>query len=131
MPHIWEVEINDEQAHAVSEALAGGVRVNVGHLLTDPHNRARRLKCIVLMLRRHGNRSLLPEAEIELRGGDRLLFCGRYSAEPRMDWTLQNAHALTYVTTGGSMPKGWIWCLLERAWRKERGPKGPGPSGSG
>jgi Trk K+ transport system NAD-binding subunit len=124
VPHIWEVEIGDEQAHAVAEALSAGSRVNLGHLLTDPHNRSRRLKCIVLMLLRQGHRSLLPEVELELRAGDRLLFCGRYSAEPRMDWTLQNEHALTYVTTGGSMPKGWIWRLLERGWRKERGSQG-------
>jgi len=82
------------------------------------------------MLRRRGNRSLLPEPEVELRGGDRLLFCGRYSAEPRMDWTLQNEHALTYVTTGGSLPKGWIWRVLERSWRKERGSQGAGSPGS-
>jgi Trk K+ transport system NAD-binding subunit len=131
VPHIWEVQIGDEQAHAVTEALAGGSRMNLGHLLTDPHNRSRRLKCIVLMLRRHGNRTLLPEAEVELRAGDRLLFCGRYSAEPRMDWTLQNEHALTYVTTGGSMPKGWIWRVLERGSRKGRDPQGPRTPGPG
>ena len=131
VPHIWEVQIADEQAHAVTEALAAGSRVNLENLLADPHNRTRRLKCIALMLRRQGERALLPEPDVELRAGDRLLFCGRYAAQPRMDWTLQNEHALIYVTTGGSMPKGWIWRLLERGWRTERNSHGAGTSDPG
>jgi Trk K+ transport system NAD-binding subunit len=131
VPHIWEVAIGDRQAHAVTQALAAGSRVNLGHLLTDPHNRARRLKCIALMLRRQGSRSMLPEPGVELRAEDRLLFCGRYSAQPRMDWTLQNEHALAYVTTGGSMPKGLVWRLLEQAWRRDGRSKGAGTSRPG
>jgi Trk K+ transport system NAD-binding subunit len=120
VPHVWEVDIDERQAHAVVEALAAGTGVNVGHLLADPHHRSRRLRCIVLMLRRQGERTLLPEPGEPLRLGDRVLICGRRPAEPRMEWTLQNEHALTYVVTGGSMPKGWVWQLLERAWRQRQ-----------
>ena len=83
--------------------------------IRDPRDRGRKLSCISLMLRRQGGRILLPSPDEELDEGDRLLFCGRYSALPRMEWTLQNEHALTYVTTGGSAPQGIFWRLL-RSW---------------
>ncbi len=46
--------------------------------------------------------------------GDRILFCGRHSAQPRMEWTLLNEHTLVYVLTGGSISKGWIWRQFDK-----------------
>ena len=48
------------------------------------------------------------------RPGDRLLLCGRHHVRDRMDWTLQNEHALSYILTGQARPQGWVWRRLVR-----------------
>lgn len=121
VPHVWEVTVDREDAFAVAGVLRSGREVTVGNLLSDPRERDRKLGCIVLMLRRTEARILLPSEEEELREGDRLLFCGRYSAHPKMEWTLQNEHALAYVRTGSSAPKGWVWRFVERVAKRSKG----------
>jgi hypothetical protein len=64
------------------------------------------------MLLRSNQRELLPGEDLRLRGGDRLLLCGRHCARTRMRWTLQNVHALSYILTGDSVPEGTIWRWL-------------------
>ena len=88
--------------------------VEVQHLARDPRERDRRLHCIALMLARGTRLELLPAGEMRLRAGDRLLYCGRQSAQTRMAWTLQNLHALDYVLIGGSSPQGALWRLFRR-----------------
>lgn len=52
---------------------------------------------------------VLPADDLLLKVGDRLLFCGRQSARDRMEWGLQNYHALKYILTGEVVSTGWIW----------------------
>ena len=120
VPHTWEVEIGPEEAGAVADALAAGKTLTIAHLLAHPRNRESRLACIPLLLYRRGSRDLLPAEDEELHPGDRILFCGRHSAQSHMEWTLLNEHALVYVLTGGSVSKGWIWRQLEKGMRPLR-----------
>jgi len=121
VPHVWQLEVGDRLAHAVVAALKGGQTVHLSDLLSDPRERSRGLPCIALMLVRPGNRTLLPDGETRLMKGDQLLFCGRYSAHPRMEWSLQNEIALSYIRTGGSKPQGAVWRRLYRHWSRRRG----------
>jgi hypothetical protein len=114
VPDIWEVEVEDEQAHALVTALKESTVVTLGHLTRDPREREQLLHCIPLLLVRGTTSELLPVAETRLRLGDKLLFCGRYSTKLRMEWTLQNLHSLNYVVTGGSRPQGVVWRFVER-----------------
>ena len=113
-PEIWEVSIEEEQALAVSRCLAEGQPVRLHHLLADPRERENRLPSIALMIESNNARQILPAAETVLHIGDRLLFCGHYAARSKMEWTLQNQHALAYIMTGGSRPQGKVWRTLER-----------------
>jgi len=114
VPDIWEVEVDGERAHALSIALKESTLVTLGHLVRDPREREQTLHCIPLLLLRGTSSELLPVPETRLRPGDKLLFCGRYSAKQSMEWTLQNLHALNYVVTGGSRPQGVVWRFIER-----------------
>jgi Trk K+ transport system NAD-binding subunit len=109
VPHVWEVEIGDADAHAVFEAVSRGRSVPLGGLLRDPRDRDRRLPAIPLLFRHNNQRTLLPGDQTRLREGDRVLFCGQVCAHSRMRWTLQNLNALGYVLTGGSTPGGAVW----------------------
>lgn len=108
-PEVWEISIDEEHAHAICEATSKGCRVTLVHLLQDPRNRDRTLPAIALLLLRRSERRLLPQDDLRLRIGDRLLLCGRPCARSRMGWTLQNIHALGYILTGGNISGGSLW----------------------
>jgi voltage-gated potassium channel len=61
----------------------------------------------------------VPASDSLLRPGDRLLFCGRSSAAKRMEWTLQNEHALNYVLTGRARPQGLVWRLFDKDTKRQ------------
>ncbi len=114
LPTVWEVELNHNTTHAICNAVMEGRQVTIGHIINDPRERTRQLPCICLLLMRNDNGILLPELDTLLRENDRLLFCGHPSAEQRMEWTLQNEHALSYVLTGEARPQGFLWRLFQR-----------------
>jgi Trk K+ transport system NAD-binding subunit len=109
VPDVWELAINQEQAYAVELALCEHQRVNLAEIMRDPGKREQRLRCIPLLLIRNDQRIMLPAESQRLEQGDRLLFCGSGGAHDRMEWTLQNEHALSYVRVGEAPLQGWLW----------------------
>jgi Trk K+ transport system NAD-binding subunit len=120
VPEVWEVRIDQDEALAVLDAKVRGTPTTLGNLLQDPRDRDARLPAIALMLVHGSDRELLPDDTRRLREGDRLLFCGNAAARSRMRWTLLNHHALSYVQTGGSAPRGVVWRWLTKALRRHR-----------
>jgi voltage-gated potassium channel len=114
VPEVWEVTVDAEQAQAVCAATAQGCPVTLGTLLRDPRDREAPLPAIVLMLVHKSDRTLLPEPRVTLRRGDRILFCGDATARSRMEWTLQNEHALSYVQSGEGHQPGALWAWAGR-----------------
>ncbi len=108
-PEVWEVAFTEQDSHAVCAHVRRGNKLRLGDLLADPRDRERRLPCIPLMLLRHNERTLLPDPGLHLQKDDHLLFCGAPMGRDRMEWTLQNENALSYVITGEARPEGWIW----------------------
>jgi Trk K+ transport system NAD-binding subunit len=113
-PEVWEVAFTEEATHAVCAHVRGGRMLTLDELMTDPRDRERRLPCIPLMLLRHNERTLLPEPGISVQKDDLLLFCGSHEGRDRMEWTLQNENALSYILTGEARPEGWIWRQLSK-----------------
>jgi Trk K+ transport system NAD-binding subunit len=112
-PLVWELEINDEKASAVTDAIRSGQAVKLGHLLSNPREREESLAVIALLLIRHtGDRVLLPEENLFLSPGDRLLLCGGNPARSRMRWTLRNEHSLRYIQLGRAPRSGRVWKFL-------------------
>lgn len=121
VPEVWEVAIDRAQAHAVCALTEAGTAVTLADLLRDPRDRSHPLACIPLLLLRGNRREVLPAGDLRLRDGDQVLFCGQQSARARLDWTLKNLHALTYVLTGASPPQGAVWRWITRGMRGGRG----------
>lgn len=111
---VWELEVNEQQAPALHQALQQGEAVTVAELTSDPGAREQQLPCLLLMREHSGVAESLPDPDQLLKAGDRLLFCGRASAHDRMRWALNNEHSLKYVRTGTSAPEGWAWTQLRR-----------------
>jgi len=115
-PATWSVRLDAASAPAVTAALAnGGPPLVIGELLLDPADRASRLACVPLLLRRGGRDELLPAEDRPLQAGDELLFTGRNRARRSQHLALANLNVLDYVRTGRDVPGGWIWQKLTRA----------------
>ncbi len=113
-PEIWEVVFNIEDTPAVYHAIKSGSSVKLADILSDPNDRERQLPCIPLLLYHGMSYQILPDEDISLKLDDKILFCGAYYAHFRMQWSLQNEHALTYLITGSSPPQGVIWKMIRK-----------------
>jgi voltage-gated potassium channel len=113
-PHIWTVEINEKHAPAVYRALKYGRNIHLGHITQDPASRYLKLKCVPLMHVRGDEKSMMPEDDIEITEGDKLLFCGTREVKNSMDWTLKVMSSLNYVMTFKNEPESFAWRILHR-----------------
>lgn len=113
-PEVWEVAFTEQDTHAVCAYVMRGKSLSLADLMTDPQDLQRQLPCIPLMLLRHNERILLPDPGISVQKDDHLLFCGSHDGRDRMEWTLQNENALSYILTGEARPEGWIWRYLNK-----------------
>ena len=111
----WGVVVDAAGAPAVLRATLNRAQPpTVAHLLASPADRAERLPCVALMLRRRGANLLLPGDETALEPGDELLFAGRGRALRAQRAQLANVNVLDYVRTGHDVPGGWIWQKITR-----------------
>ncbi len=105
IPELWEVFIDDENAHAVQDALLDEQAIRIHHLLCDHTDRHRSISAVALLHENSIGSFCLPVPDGLLHLGDRVLFAGTRSSRSRMMWTLQNKVALEYVTTGEVKPQ--------------------------
>lgn len=113
-PQTWTLSIDTLKSHAVTTLLAEGARITVGDITRDPHDRARPLPCVPLLLKRDNHLELLPDADTPLEELDQLLFCGVDAARLAMKTTTKNLNVLGYVLTGNELPAGSVWRWLAR-----------------
>ena len=114
VPEVWEITIDEQSAYAVNQTVLQGGKVTLGHLLTDPQQRDKRIEAIPLLRLSEGSRELLPAEDDSLKRGDRRPKRGRLTSRYRMERTLDNEHALNYILTGQNKPRGWVWQLLSK-----------------
>ena len=114
VPVVRTVQVEQTRSPALSRALRKGARIAVGDLLRDPWDRSRPLEVIALMLEREDDCRLLPENDVALHEGDRLLICATRPAFTRLEWTLNHPSTLDFVVSGAFRCEGWIW----RHWRR-------------
>jgi len=109
VPDIWETTIDARGAGAISQWLnKHGHVVSLGDLLRSPADREESLPAIALLLERDGASTLLPEDQMRLKLGDRILWCGSEKGLNRMQWTLQLEHVLAYAVSGRREPQGAV-----------------------
>jgi hypothetical protein len=111
-PDLWTIELTADGAPAVHAALAGNREVRLGPLQKDAREREQRLNCLALLLQRGEELRLLPDDNLVLARGDRILMCGRPGVVNQMHWALVNANALRYLQTGEWRAEGTLWRWL-------------------
>ena len=111
-PDLWTVELTADGAPAVHAALSGNREVRLGTLQNDARGREQRLNCLALLLKRGEELRLLPDDNLALAPGDRILMCGRPGVVNQMQWALVNASALCYLQTGEWRAEGTLWRWL-------------------
>ncbi len=111
-PDLWTVELTLEGAPAVHAALAGDREIRLGPLQHDARRREQRLNCLALLLQRGETLQLLPDDDLVLAPGDRILMCGRPGVVDQMQWGLVNANALRYLQYGAWHAEGTVWRWL-------------------
>jgi len=114
VPRMLEITIDEHHASAVINKLTQGENVLLSDLLRNPVNRDTDLGCIPLLLERHNGRILLPDPELEIKAGDRFLFCAGSNGFSRLLWNMQHDNILNYVRTGQVSHQSWIWRKLGR-----------------
>jgi voltage-gated potassium channel len=117
-PETWSFEINPERAAALYTAVGRGDEVRIRHLQLAPSDRNETLPCIALLLARGDSTFMLPDPDMKLQRGDRILFTARAGTRSVMSWARHNPKALEYLVTGNELPDGTIWRWL--AQRKTR-----------
>jgi len=113
-PHIWTIDITDSQSPAVSKALSLGRSIVLGHITQDPASRHLKLKCVPLLHVRGEEKTMMPDDNIDIRIGDKILICGTREVKNSMDWTLKVMSSLNYVMTFRNEPESYVWRLFYR-----------------
>jgi hypothetical protein len=114
VPEIWRVTLTAEYAPAIVNMIGHGKSVTLDMLMNDPANRGTKLPMLPLLMVRGQDTVLLPELDIRLALGDRILFCGKPIAKATQPLLLSNRKVLTYVLDGTEMPDGIVWRWLSR-----------------
>jgi voltage-gated potassium channel len=111
-PHLWRVNLCEDEAVAVVEHLQSRPGLTIGELIRNPYDLKGNISCIALAIERGERRIMLPGAEepIELR--DEILLCGTEHSEAILAATLNNPYTLDYLVTGIDAPRGYIFQWL-------------------
>ncbi len=111
-PQIWTVNINNEDAPALTDALSKKIRPRLKQLYAHPRERDVNLPIFTLLLKRNNDEMLLPDGDTPLKNGDQILLCGRHDIRNQMEWVLKNRNVFHYIHTGEVLAQGWLWRKL-------------------
>ena len=113
-PHLWRVNLCDEEAIATVEHLKKGGKLRLGELLRDPYNLKGSISCIPLAIERGDKRIMLPADNELILECDEILLCGTEHSETMLAATINNAYTLDYLITGIDEPRGYLFRWLAR-----------------
>ncbi len=99
-PALWTVRIDTSQAPAIVDYMTRGGTFTTGDLFRDPSNRDKSLACVPLMLRRGGERVIMPTDTFEINLDDEILMCTSADAEHRIKTSLTNIYTIEHLATG-------------------------------
>jgi len=121
-PHLWRVNLCDEEAIATVAHLNKGGKLRLGELLRDPYNLKGSIACIPLAIERGEKKIMLPVDNEYILECDEILLCGTEHSETMLAATMNNAYTLHYLITGIDAPRGYLFRWLAR--KKAMGEQG-------
>jgi hypothetical protein len=86
-----------------------GTHVKLFELSLDPHTFGEKLACLPLMLEREEAFYLMPDPNMDLHAGDRILFVGSTTAKRLQQRFLDDASTLDFVRHGVEQPRTWLF----------------------
>lgn len=125
VPSIWVFECNDSFP-GLRDVLNGraGPALKLAELQTSPLNPAEQLAAVPLFLLRTENgrerEFMMPDVNMTLQNGDRILFAGRQGVELRQHHFHLDPSPLEYVRSGVEPPRSWVFRRFS-AWRRTHG----------
>ena len=114
VPEIWTMEISAARTPALVEMLEQGIEARLADILSNPHREQSQVNAVTLMLVRPEAIVPIPDSQVPLAKGDRLLLCGTPQARTQLLWTLNHHNTLRFLITGEQHPDGTIWRWLEQ-----------------
>jgi len=121
VPSLWHVDITEEKANSVHEAISFGRDVTIEDLMRDPRARELVMDCIPLFLSRQSGDVVLPGENTSLMVGDKLLFCGLSDIADHMAMTIYDISLLNYIMTGEQSTDCFLLCWLKwKLWGIEK-----------
>jgi Trk K+ transport system NAD-binding subunit len=113
-PHLWRVNLCDDEAIAVVEYLQKSRQLTLGDLLRNPYDLRGTISCIPLVIERGEERIMLPADNQPLFECDEILLCGTEHSETMLSATMNNAYTLDYLITGIDAPRGYLFRWFAR-----------------
>lgn len=118
VPEIWTMEVSATNTPALVELQQEGVEITIQHIMGNPHSEDAEINAVTLMLARPEAIVPIPDSQVPLESGDRLLLCGTPQARAQLHWTLHHRNVLRFLVTGEQGPEGTIWRWLEQRRRR-------------
>jgi voltage-gated potassium channel len=115
-PGFWSFAIDEREAPGLIDVMKRIQRpVALGDLSRSAQSRQDRIPCLPLLMVRSGETIELPDDDLSIALGDRLLFAGPLAAASDQRLALQNANVAAYVLGDRSEAEGWVWRKLEKS----------------
>jgi Trk K+ transport system NAD-binding subunit len=113
-PDTWGVRVETESALAICQLLEQGEKVSLRHLIMNPASGEYHLAIVPIMLVRDNKNLLLPELDVEVKKGDKILCCGLDSAKATQKFLINDIRSMSYLVTGKELPDTLIGRLLSK-----------------
>jgi len=107
-PALWTLQIDRDDTPELINFLTRHGTFRTGDLFRDPRDRSQQLEAVPLLLKRRGERHVMPAADMPVAAGDLMLICSSHVAKARVRNSLDNAYTLNYLTTGRQPARGWL-----------------------
>ncbi len=104
VPDTWGVRVEPDYAIALCTLLEEGHHINLTHLILNPAKGEALLAIVPIMLVRGEQRILLPDLNMEVKVGDKILCCGQDSAKSTQKYLINDIRSMSYLVTGKELP---------------------------
>ncbi len=108
-PEYFELTINREETFALALELEKGTEITLANLRRSRENREELLPIVFLLLKREKELFLIPDSQMKIELGDKLLVVADYEHQEDFEYIINNIYELNYIL--GIEEKKWFGIL--------------------